>query len=129
MIKKSLLIWLAIIPLAILNGGLREEVLIPLIGEECGLPLSGLLLCLFIFLLSYIFLPKIGKGASRNYWQIGLLWLLLTITFETVFGLFRGNTVSELIKAYDVTTGNLWLLVVIFTGIAPWLAAKTRKLI
>ncbi len=129
MIRKSLLIWIAIIPLAILNGGLREKIIIPLIGEKFGLPLSGILLCLLIFLLCYIFIPRIGKGISKNYWRIGLLWLLLTVAFETVFGLLSGNTLLELLRAYDITTGNLWLMVVLFTGIAPWLAAKSRKII
>lgn len=129
MIKKSLLIWFAIIPLAILNGGLRDKVIIPLMDAKYGLPLSGILLCLLIFILCYIFILRIGKGTTKTYRLIGLLWLLLTIAFETIFGLFSGHTFSELLKAYDITTGNLWLLVVLFTGIAPWLAAKTRKLI
>ncbi len=129
MIKKSFLIWLAIIPLAILNGGLREKVIVPLIGEKYGLPLSGILLCLLIFILCLIFIPRIGKIPVKNYWLIGLLWLLLSIAFETVFGLLSGNTLSELMEAYNITTGNLWSAVVLFTGIAPWLMAKTRKLI
>jgi hypothetical protein len=129
MIKKSLLIWLAIIPLAILNGALREGIINPLIGVEYGLPLSGILLCLIIFALCYFCIPRIGNGTSKKYRIIGLLWVILTVIFETVFGLLTGKTLSELIKAYDFTTGNLWLLVVLFIGTAPWLIAKMRKLI
>jgi len=33
-----------------------------------------------------------------------------------------------LLKAYDITTGNLWLIVVIFMGIAPWLVAKIKRI-
>ncbi len=128
MIKKSLLIWLAIIPLAILNGGLRDKVINPLIGAKYGLPLSGILLCILIFILCYFCIPRIGKGTAKKYWIIGLLWILLTIAFETVFGLLTGDTLSVLVKAYDITTGNIWLLVVLFTGVAPWLTAKMRKL-
>jgi hypothetical protein len=129
MIKKSLLIWLAIIPLAILNGGFREIVLNPLIGERYAQPISGVSLCLIVFVLCWFFIPRIGRGTAETYRIIGLWWILLTILFETGFGLLTGNTYSELLKAYDMTTGNLWLLVVLFTGIAPWLTAKTRKLI
>ncbi|MBK5722864.1 hypothetical protein JGH11_18495 [Dysgonomonas sp. Marseille-P4677] len=129
MIKKSLLIWLAIIPLSILNGALREMVLVPLLGINYALPLSGILLCLLIFILCYVFIPKIGKGTTRSYWKIGLLWIILTILFEFGFGLIMGNTFAELIKAYDITTGNLWLLIVLFTGMVSWLTAKLRKLI
>ena len=129
MIKKSLLIWLAIIPCAILNGALREIVINPLIDERFGLPLSGVLLCMILFVLCWFGIPRIGRGTAKTYWIIGLLWIVLTILFETGFGLLTGDTLLELIRAYDVTTGNLWLLVILFTGIAPWLTAKMRKLI
>jgi hypothetical protein len=129
MIKKSLLIWLAIIPLAILNGGLRDKIINPLIGEKYGLPLSAISLCLLIFLLCWFCIPQIGKGRAKKYRIIGLLWILLTVLFETGFGLLLGKSWTKLMNIYDVTTGNLWVLVVLFTGIAPWLVAKMRKLI
>ena len=129
MIKKSLLIWLTIIPFAILNGGLREIALNPLMGEKYGQPLSGVTLCLLIFIVCWFCIPRIGKGTAKTYWIIGLCWIILTVLFETCFGLLTRNTFAELIKAYDMTTGNLWSLVVLFVGIAPWLTAKTRKLI
>ena len=129
MIKKSLLIWLAIIPLAILNGGLREMVINPLIGEKYAQPLSGVLLCFILFVVCYFFIPRIGQGTAKTYWIIGLWWIILTVLFETGFGLLTGDTLEELIKAYDVTTGNLWLLVFLLTGAAPWLTAKARNLI
>lgn len=126
MIKKSLLIWLMIIPAAILNGGIREKILAPLLGSY-ALPVSGITLCLIIFLISLIFMPKIGKGSKKTYARIGLLWLILTVLFETALGLVLGQTIPEIMKAYDVTTGNLWLLVVLFIGFVPLLTSKTKK--
>ncbi len=129
MIKRSLLIWLLIAPLAILNGGLRDKVINPLMGAEYGLPLSGILLCTMIFALCYMSIGWVGKGTSKAYLTIGLLWMALTVLFEFCLGLLMQNSVSELIKAYDITTGNLWLVVVLFTGAAPWLAAKMKKIV
>jgi len=129
MIKKSILIWLSIIPLAILNGGLREAFLTPRLGESYSQPISGIILCLLIFIVSFIFIPRIGKGEQIIYWKIGLLWIVLTVAFETVFGLAMGNSFFELLKAYDLTTGNLWLIVVVFIGIAPWLITKIKRII
>lgn len=40
---KSLAVWTAILVLAILNGALREAVLVPKLGTATGLVLSGLL--------------------------------------------------------------------------------------
>ena len=129
MVKKSLFIWLAIIPLAILNGALREKVINPLIGEKYGLPLSSISLCCIIFVLCWFCIPLIGKGTAKTYWLIGLWWVILTVLFETGLGLLIGSTFAELVTAYDITTGNLWLSCVLFTGIAPRLIAKIKRII
>ena len=129
MVKKSILIWLSLIPLGILNGGFREVFLTPRLGENYAQPVSGIILLILLFFGSLILIPRIGKGSPKTYWIIGALWVVLTIIFETVFGLATGDTMMELLKAYDVTTGNLWLLVVLFTGIAPWLVAKIKRII
>ena len=49
-ILKSLIIWICFIPAAILNGGLREYVLAPAIGQKWALPASGIILSGLIFL-------------------------------------------------------------------------------
>jgi len=129
MVKKSILIWLLIIPLAILNGGLREAFLTPRLGESCAQPISGIILIILIFIVSFIFIPRIGKGLPKTYWKIGILWVAMTIVFEIILGLAMGDTFTELLKAYDITTGNLWLLIVLLTGVMPWLVAKIKRII
>ena len=126
-IGKSLLIWMTIIPLAILNGGLRERVLAPLIGR-LALPASGLLLCLLIFLVAYFLIPRLGKMNRKAYLGIGLAWLFMTLIFEFGFGFLNGKSLEDLLRAYDVSTGNLWPIVVVFTGAVPGLVARIRRL-
>lgn len=130
MLLKSLLIWICIIPLAIINGILREQFFIPALGENYALPLSGIFLSILIFLLSYFTLPRIGTGKAKSYWLIGIIWLILTILFEFGFGLLVAEKpLTDLLQAYNIATGNLWLLVIIFTFFAPWLTAKLKKII
>jgi len=129
MLVKSILIWLSILPLAILNGGLRDKIIAPLIGMEYARPISGLILCLLIFAVSLLFIPKLGKGSRKDYIFMGLLWILLTIIFETGLGLSLGNTCKEIIATYNITTGDLWLLVIMFIGIVPYLTAKLKHII
>jgi len=69
-----------------------------------------------ILLISLIFIPKLGKGTWKTYVKIGLVWLILSVLFETALGLVMGQTMPEIIKAYDVTTGNMWLIMVLFIG-------------
>lgn len=128
-ILRSLLVWVLIIPLAILNGGFRERVLMPWLGEQAALPVSGILLCILILIVTVLLLHKLVKGDSKTYWSIGIVWILFTIGIEFLIGFTMNNTIKEMLAAYDITTGNLWLLVVIFSVFAPWLSAKIRKII
>ncbi len=110
-----------------MNGGLRDTFITPLIGENFSRPISGFTLCCLIFIVSFIFVPRLGSGSKKIYIQMGILWILLTIIFETVFGLLQGNNFNEIINAYDLTTGDLWLIVVIFIGFVPYLTAKIKR--
>ena len=127
MIKKSLLIWLAIIPITFLNLVLLEVVIDELVDTKHALPLSVILLCLMIFTLCWFCIPLIGRGTSKTYWIIGLLWAVLSFLFPIELGLMMGHTFINLIKIYDITSGNFWLLVILFIGITPWLTAKIRR--
>ena len=99
-ILKSLIIWLCFIPIAILNGGLREYVLAKAIGAEWALPVSGITLSVCIFLITWLLLPRmINSFTSKDGWLIGISWALLTIVFEFAAGLAGDNTVSELLAA------------------------------
>lgn len=126
---KAFFIWSLIIPLAIFNGWIRETFLTVQFGHY-ALPLSGILLCVGILMIAIICLPFLEKGHSMYYIYVGLYWVILTVCFEFMMGIFiMKKPFSELLSAYDVTTGNLWLFVVITVGFAPLIAAKIRHLL
>jgi len=127
MILKTTTIWAAFIPIAILNGAFREKVLVPLLGQRFALPLSGISCSILLFLLTYVTLPWLGPLKPDHYRLIGITWLLMTIAFEFLFGrLLAHKPWGELLQAYDPTTGNLWLLVLLTIAVSPWLAARLR---
>ena len=126
-VLNSLLIWLCFIPVAILNGGLREYVLAKAIGEEWALPVSGIILSVCIYLITWLLLPRMIKAfTSKDGWLIGIGWALLTIVFEFAAGLAGGSTVSELLAAYNPLSGNLWLLVLLTTLLSPVIVRKVK---
>ena len=119
-ILKSLPVWLCFIPIAILNGGLREYILTKAIGEEWALPVSGIILSVCILLITWLLLPRIIKTiTSKDCLIIGICWAILTIVFEFAAGLAGDSTVSELLAAYNPLSGNLWLLVITTTLLSP----------
>ena len=124
-ILKSLLVWVCFIPAAILNGGLREHVLAGAVGEKWALPLSGIILSACIFLITWFLLPRAVKALSaKDSMRIGICWVFLTIVFEFASGLAGGNTIKELLAAYNPLTGNLWLIVLVTTLLSPVIAGR-----
>lgn len=67
MALKALVLWLAILGLAMGNGMLREGVLIPALG--------GALLSVCIFLVALAGAPWYGPLSSRQWLRVGALWL------------------------------------------------------
>ena len=97
-ILKSFLVWLCFIPVAILNGGLREYLLVEAIGEEWALLVSGITLSVCIFLITWLLLPRMIKAfTSKDGWLIGIGWALLTIVFEFAAGLAGTTLLSPII--------------------------------
>ena len=126
-IMKSLIIWLCFIPVAILNGGLREYVLTKAIGEKWALPISGITLSVCIFLITWLLLPLVTKAiTSKDCWLVGICWGVLTIAFEFIAGFADGNTMTEFLAAYNPLTGNLWLLVLATTFLSPIVTKNFR---
>lgn len=127
MILKASTIWAAFIPIAILNGALREKCLVPLLGQRLALPLSGISCSILFFLLTNSALPWLGPLKPCHYRLIGIAWLVMTVAFEFLFGrLVAQKPWGELLQAYDLTTGNLWLLVLLTIAVSPWLTARLR---
>ncbi|AWL10709.1 hypothetical protein HMF8227_00201 [Saliniradius amylolyticus] len=126
---KAVGIWLIILLMAIVNAGIRELLLVPVIGAELALPASGVLLTALILLIAWLSLPWLRPETSRASFAIGAVWFVLTLVFELLLGYFvSGKSWSEVLQVFDVTQGNLFALALVMTFAAPWLSAKIRRL-
>ncbi len=125
-VLKAIAVWVVILLLAIINGAVREAVLLPGLGAPSGLVLSGALLSAMILATAYLTLPWLGTRPPSHLWGIGIGWLVLTLVFEFSFGLWQGKSWSTLLEAYTFKDGNLWPLVLIVVASAPNVAGKLR---
>lgn len=126
---KSAAIWFSFIPIAISNGLFREKCLVPLFGMNLTLTLSGISCAVFFFLLTYTLLPWLGPLTLLQSLLIGISWLVMTVLFEFIFGrMIAHKPWKELLQAYNLSSGNLWILVLIVVVAAPVLSAKLRGL-
>ena len=118
-------IWFLIIPLAIMNGGLRENILVKL--GDIALPLSGIILSICIFVVAYLLIPKIKNCKQTVYFIFGIIWFILTNLFDLFMYISEGGGIKDLLGSYNFLTGNLWILVVITTFISPIVVSKIKK--
>lgn len=121
----AFMIWVMIIPIAILNGGFRQYVLVKL--DELALPISGIMLSVAIFIVAYFMVPKIKNCAKRDYIIFGAMWFVLTNLFDLSAYIQNGGGIDDLLKSYNVLTGNTWVFVVLSALLSPMAVMKIRN--
>jgi len=123
---RALIVWSLVSVAMIVQGVAREGLVAPSLGELAAHQLTSLFGCLIVFLGSVLALPWLGiVGNPRGQLRVGLLWLLLTVSFEFAFGRWvAGHSWSRLLQDYDLLAGRLWLLVLGATLLSPWLAGR-----
>jgi hypothetical protein len=128
MVLRSLLIWLVILLLAIINGAFRQAVLIPRMGDPSGHVASTLLLSALVIAATSLALPWVNPMSTGEAWGVGMIWLVLTVAFEFLAGhYFFGNSWEKLLLDYNITQGRIWPLVLIVTLVAPVLVYLMRR--
>ncbi len=113
--------WVGMVLLAIVNGVLRENGYGRFMGELSAHQFSTLvaliILGAYLWLMSGIFLIE----SSRQALMIGVMWLQMTVLFEFIFGHYVvGRSWGELLHDYNFLKGRIWLLVLIWVAVAPY---------
>jgi hypothetical protein len=127
--RSWLVAWLGGAVIAIGNGTVRELVYKPYTGER---PAHHISTALGIALLA-VYMRAIDSRwplpSGRSAMAIGASWLAMTVAFEFGFGRYVGGSSWEaLLEQYDVTRGNVWVLVLLWVAAGPALirALRTR---
>jgi hypothetical protein len=130
MYTHAVVIWLAILVVAVANGAVRVDLLIPWFGEQLGHVLSTLSLCILILAVTWGSIEWVGVSSRSDALRIGGLWLAMTVAFEFLGGHYLfGTPWPQLLADYDVVRGRIWILVLLTTAAAPALAAYARGLL
>jgi hypothetical protein len=117
---RSLLIWCAIIPIAIANGAVRDLLIAPRTGDAPAHVVSTVLLCGAILLWTWLTIGWVRPVDTRAAVRIGLVWLAVTVAFEFLAGHFVFRTPwHRLLADYNLAAGRIWVLVPATTAIAP----------
>ena len=125
---KSLGIWFILAVSAIVVATFRIGVLLPPFGEQTAHQLGTILYLIVQFLIIYFFIKKMKIKETKTLLRIGILWVVITIIFEFVFGHYvMGHPWQKLFADYNLLNGRLWVLVLLNNLAAPLISGRMIK--
>jgi len=73
-------------------------------------------------------LDFVRPDTSKQAITVGLIWLGLTVAFEFLFGHYVvGHPWSKLLYDYNVFAGRVWVAVLIWVTVAPYVLYRLQK--
>lgn len=124
---RSLAIWLVLICIEIVHGILRAILLVPLVGEFRSNQIGVFTGSAIILAIAYFTIHWIEARRPYQLLLVGLIWLVLTVAFEVIFGRFVVRLSWERIASdYNVLNGGLMPLGLLFLFFSPMFALKLR---
>lgn len=126
MVRKAVLTWVLMVPVAILNGVFREYVIKRWAGELQAHQMSVVTGSAgFIALVYALWRGEIGQIEDRDLVRMGAAWVVATIVFEFGFGHYlRGFSWEDLLHDYNIRAGRLWVVVLLVVLLSPVIAKR-----
>ncbi len=112
MLGRAAVIWMGIVPVAIVNGALRDVVITLYLGDPTARAISCVTLAAAILVVAWMSMAWIGPRTARAAWMVGVIWLTLTLAFEFLAGHYVFGTPWAALRAdFNIFDGRLWVLV------------------
>jgi hypothetical protein len=127
MIAKYSLAWFGIVILAIINGAIRELTYKPFVGDLAAHQISTVTLLILFAVYVWAIGEKWKIGSAKDAWIIGLLWFVMTVAFEFLFGHYvDGQPWPTLFHDYNILAGRVWVIILIAAFVGPYCSYRMR---
>lgn len=124
---RAFAVWLVLIVAEILHGIARGIFLVPHVGEFRSNQIGVFTGSVIILVIALAFVRWIGVFRTTDLLAVGLLWLILTLAFEILFGRFVvGASWERLAADYNVSEGGLLPFGMLVLLLSPLIAGKLR---
>ena len=125
---RAILSWIPMVFIAIGNGMIRTSVYQKYTGELIAHQISTFTAIILFGIYIWFVIPFLKLQFATQAIEVGLIWLVLTIAFEFIFGHFVvGQPWSKLFADYNFFDGRLWILVLLWIIMAPYFAFKLHS--
>lgn len=127
---RGIAIWTILILAEIVHGIARSVLLVPYVGEFRSRQIGVFSGSVLILAIAFVFVKWLGASRSADFLTVGLIWVVLTLAFEVLFGRFvMGLSWERLTSDYKVWEGGLLPLGMIVLLFAPLIAGKLRGIV
>jgi len=127
-VLRSLAVWLLIICAEIIHGILRAILLVPMVGEFRSNQIGIFTGSAIILAIAYFTIRWIGAQRPKETLVVGMIWLVLTVAFEVLFGRFVvGLSWDELLAGHNIAKGGLMPLGLLILLFSAMIASKLRE--
>ncbi len=124
---KYLAAWLLMLLLSIANGAVRDFTYGKHIDELAAHQLSSVSGILVLGIVIWGFVRRYPPLSGREAISVGLLWMALTVAFEFLFFHYvGGHSWAELLANYNVLKGRVWVVVLAWVAIAPYVFFRLK---
>ncbi|MEJ2053587.1 MAG: hypothetical protein P8X42_06670 [Calditrichaceae bacterium] len=125
---RYFIFWLPGIIIAICNAILRESLYLRFTDELGAHQLSVVSFILLFSIYVWLIYPFLKVESRVTALLIGGVWLILTILFEFLFGYYvMDHSWIVLFHDYNILEGRMWIIVLFWIFIVPYVVLKLRK--
>jgi hypothetical protein len=118
--RRWLVAWIGAPALAIANGAIRELAYKDKVGKSAADQMSVAPLIVLLTIYFSVLQRRWPLATKREALSVGAIWATLSVPFEFGFGHYMDkDSWADLLRAYDITAKNLWLLVPLWIGAGP----------
>jgi hypothetical protein len=124
---RYVLAWIPMLVIAVANGALRQVTFAKVLSEPHAHQLSTLIGSACIGAFIWFVIRTWPPFSSSQALLIGLVWVLLTVAFESFMGLvLQHRPLSQVLHEYNLLAGRVWVLFLIWLAVAPWVFFRVR---
>lgn len=124
---RGLLVWLVIVAAESLHGTARVMFLQPRVGDFRARQIAVFTGAIIILAIAFLFVRWIGATTNRQLLGVGVLWLVLTLSFEIGMGRLMGFSWSRIASDFNLAEGGLLPIGMVVLTLSPLIAAWLRR--
>ncbi|MBS1144927.1 MAG: hypothetical protein H6R14_2333 [Proteobacteria bacterium] len=125
---KYLAAWLVMLVVSVANGSLRDFTYGRQMSELSAHQVSTVTGVLLLGWVIRAFIRRYSPDSGRQALGIGLAWAAMTVAFEFLFFHFvGGHSWAALLANYDVLAGRVWVFVLLWVALAPYLFFRWQR--